>query len=232
MFIKSVLKDSFKELKFALKNPKLLIFSSLVVLVNTFFVFKYYVMVKPLLVLIPLVIINLFFATFQYSSLGKIIHSKDKKIIKNMKLSFVSRLIKLIKVILVLIIIAGLIAAGLMGLFMVIEGIALKGAGGYGLAFIIERFYKMATSIILILFMARALLSVPLCILDDTYRPIHLSLEITDGYFWRLSTVGILIPSFFIYLNAYVSTFLLNFLKLNFIFINIITLPISVVITR
>lgn len=231
MFVKNVLKDSFKELKVALKNPKVFLFTLIIMSVNVLLIFRYNITLRPPLMLIPIAIVSLFLITFQYNSLGRIIHSKDKKIVKDMSLGFITRFFKLLEVLFVLLLIGVLIAGILIGVFAVIEKIVSIGNGGYGLAFVIERFYKVTTLICFFLFMLRALLCIPLCILDDTIRPIHLSLEITKGYVWRLIIVDSIIPGILIFLIKLFAIFMLMVLHLNLTITGLIILPISTVVT-
>lgn len=231
MFVKSVLRDSFKELKVALKNPKLVIVSLIMMFANVFVVFKFYLTTKQFLILVPLVILNILFITFQYSSLGKIIHSKEKKIVKNKNLSYGERLVKFIKVLLVLALIIIGIVISLIFIFFVISSIIGRGVGGYGLVFILARFSKIISIVVMTVFTTRVLLCIPLSILDNTYRPIHLSLEITKGYFWRLAVVEIIIPLIFTGINTIIASFLLVFVNSNPMVVTVIILPINFIVT-
>lgn len=231
MFVKSVLRDSFKELKVALKNPKLVIVSLIMMFVNVFVGFKFYFVTRQLLILVFLSIVNVLFIVFQYSSLGKIIHSKEKKIVKNKNLSYGERLVKFIKVILVLALIIIGIVISLFFIFSVIYSIISSGVGGDGLFSIIARFSKIISIVVTTVFTTRVLLCIPLSILDNTYRPIHLSLEITKGYFWRLTVVEILIPLIFTGINTIIASFLLAFVNTNLMIVSIITLPINLIVT-
>lgn len=231
MFVKNVLKDSFKDLKVALKNPKLVIVSLIMMFVNVFVVFKFYLATKQLLTLVLLAIINILFIAFQYSSLGKIIHSKEKKIIKDKNLSYRERLVKFIKVLLVLALIIIGIVISLIFIFFIISSIIGRGVGGYGLVFILANFSKIISIIIMTVFTMRVSLCIPLSILDNTYRPIHLSIEITKGYFWRLVVVEVLIPLIFTSINTFIASFLLTFVNSNVMVVSLMTLPINLIVT-
>lgn len=227
-FSKIVISESFKDLKIILRDPKLLIISFVVLFVNTQLT-NHYMITHSFLVVILSILITLPFNTYQYYRIGRLIQTKQKKIIENKYKGFGTRLGQFIKAILVF----TLVSLGLATSISIIAGIIFFIVYKIGffqitLFLIFKILLVLFLTISMIVFLIRTLLFVPLSILNDTMRPINLSLELTKGYFWRLS-LNILVPVIFGLLNMIIVYFLSPLLGPNSIILNIITLPLNVI---
>lgn len=196
MFVKSVLKDSFKELKLVLKDYKLMIVTLITLLINSYF--KNSIILRENTgALIIIAILGLFFSVYQYSALGKLISSKDKKIMEGVSKSYWSRFFRLLgTILLILLIFIGL--ALVLGIILLILQLIISGGNLFSLYYrrgiLFSGFlgiFNIIGTLILLFLLARILISIPLSILDDTNRPINLSLEISKGYIFGVFFVNI-----------------------------------------
>lgn len=223
MFVKSVLKDSFKELKLVLKDYKLLIVTSVVLAISSY-IANEMVQNKRIVLILGLLTMNLFFGVYQYSALGKLINSKNKKVMEEVSKGYWNKLFRLIGTCVVI----ALISAGVAILVIVGFKILLLITGGNLLFFFMMSGFRYIFDFIPIIFIlvlvVRVLPSIPLSILDNTVRPVHLSLEISKGYFFRIFFINTCIPvvmlSIVVMLNV-----LLSFISPNKIITSLIAIP-------
>ncbi|MBN1467917.1 MAG: hypothetical protein JXM74_02715 [Fusobacteriaceae bacterium] len=240
MFVKSVLKDSFKELKLVLKDYKLMIVTLIALLINSYF--KNSIILRESTgALIIMAILGLFFGVYQYSALGELISSKDKKIMEGVSKGYWSRFFRLLGTSLLLILIfIGLVIVLTITLTIVTYILAMIISKGdlvrlyFDREFLLSGLLKIyyVPMIILLFLLARILISIPLSILDDTDKPINLSLEISKGYIFGVFFVNICFSGFMLYtlvliekiLNFNMIINLIILIPLNFLFSTLIAL--------
>ncbi len=167
MFVKSVLKDSFKELKLVLKDYKLLIVTSVVLAISSY-IANEMVQNKRIVLILDLLTMNLFFGVYQYSALGKLINSKNKKVMEEVSKGYWNKLFRLIGTCVVI----ALISAGVAILVIVGFKILLLITGGNLLFFFMMSGFRYIFDFIPIIFIlilvVRVLPSIPLSILDNS----------------------------------------------------------------
>lgn len=227
-FSNIVIKESFKDLKIILRDPKLLVISFIVLFVNTQLT-NSYISTHSLLVVLFSILITLPFNAYQYYRIGSLIQNKQKKIIENKYRGLGTRFMQFIKALLIF----TLVSIGLMASISIIAGIVFfivykSGSFPFTLFLIYKILFGLLLAISMIIFLVRTLIFVPLSILSDTIRPINLSLELTKGYFWRLS-LNVLVPAIFGLLNMLIVFFLSPLLSPNSIALNVISLPLNTI---
>lgn len=184
MFVKSVLRDSFKELSLTLKDPKIVIVFTIYFLLNSF-ILKFFSGKEIFLILIIWIPLMSFLYTFLTQVVLKIININDKKIDCNNNFSFGMKFLRClfscIKI--------RFITAIVMFIIPLLSPIIDKIGNSFLSLVIIFG--------IIITILVRTSLYVPISILDDAKEIIRSSFKMTKGNFWKLAILN-LIPLIFL----------------------------------